>query len=33
MAKFTGPKGKLVRRFGVNIFVNPLKMNKALVDE
>jgi len=23
MAKFTGPKGKLVRRFGVNIFVNP----------
>lgn len=23
MAKFTGPKGKLVRRFGVNIFGNP----------
>jgi len=23
MAKFTGPKGKLVRRFGVNIFDNP----------
>jgi len=23
MAKFTGPKGKLVRRFGVNIYVNP----------
>jgi small subunit ribosomal protein S4 len=23
MAKFTGPKGKLVRRFGVNIFNNP----------
>lgn len=23
MAKFTGPKGKLVRRFGVNIFSNP----------
>ena len=23
MAKYTGPKGKLVRRFGVNIFDNP----------
>lgn len=23
MAKFTGPKGKLVRRFGTNIFNNP----------
>jgi small subunit ribosomal protein S4 len=23
MAKFTGPKGKLVRRFGANIFGNP----------
>lgn len=23
MAKFTGPKGKLVRRFGVNIYGNP----------
>ncbi len=23
MAKFTGPKGKLVRRFGINIFENP----------
>ncbi|WP_020677632.1 30S ribosomal protein S4 [Geopsychrobacter electrodiphilus] len=23
MAKFTGPKGKIVRRFGVNIFGNP----------
>ncbi len=23
MAKFTGPKGKLVRRFGINIFGNP----------
>ncbi len=23
MAKFTGPKGKLVRRFGTNIFENP----------
>ena len=23
MAKFTGPKGKLVRRFGSNIFENP----------
>lgn len=23
MAKFTGPKGKLVRRFGVNLFGNP----------
>jgi small subunit ribosomal protein S4 len=23
MAKFTGPKGKVVRRFGVNIFGNP----------
>jgi len=23
MAKFTGPKGKLIRRFGVNIYGNP----------
>ena len=23
MAKYTGPKGKLVRRFGINIFENP----------
>jgi small subunit ribosomal protein S4 len=23
MAKFTGPKGKIVRRFGVNVFGNP----------
>jgi len=23
MAKYTGPKGKLVRRFGINIFDNP----------
>lgn len=29
MAKFTGPKGKLVRRFGVNIFGNP-KFDKLL---
>lgn len=29
MAKFTGPKGKIVRRFGVNIFGNP-KMDLLL---
>ncbi len=23
MARFNGPKGKLVRRFGINIFENP----------
>ena len=23
MAKYTGPKGKIVRRFGVNIYGNP----------
>lgn len=29
MARYTGPKGKIVRRFGVNIFENA-KFDKLL---